>query len=144
MRNHPFGYLTLLAAAAGFIVFAGCGGGSAPTSDRDQVTQVARDYSKAIGTGDYGRACDLMTSEGKVQLEKAAVFLGAIGGCENAVRAASEQLDPSDKATFRAATVTAVRIDGDHATARYVGTPDPVQLRKKGGEWLVDIPASGS
>lgn len=142
MRNRS---VVLGVTIVALLVFAGCGGGSSPAgNDREQVTEVVHDYGKAFADGDYGKACDLMTSEGKAQLEKAAVFLGATGGCENALEAASKQLDPADKAKFKTAAVTTVRVNGDQATARYEGSPDPVQLRKKGGDWLVDIPASGS
>src|SRR3954468_22593269 len=93
----------LLAALA----FAGCGSAANPVNESQAVARAAHEYGKAFADGDYGHACDLMTGEGKVNLEKAAVFLGSVGGCEDALKAVGKQLDPAAKAKLRDAPIVA-------------------------------------
>lgn len=130
----------MLALAAAGLFIAGCGGGgSKPKGDRAQVQQVAKEFSDAFADGDGASACDLMTTEGKAELQKAAVFIGAVG-CENAVKAAAKQLDAADREKVKHRTIDTMEVTGDFAIVR-PSFGDPIKLRKKSGQWLVDIPA---
>jgi hypothetical protein len=122
-------------------MLAGCGSATKPVDDRQAVARAAHEYGKAFADGDYGHACDLMTSDGKVNLERAAVLLGGIGGCENALKAVGRQLDPAAKAKLRDAPIVGIRVNGTTASARYAGG-QPVVLRKQAGRWLVEIKRS--
>ena len=132
----------LTVAAMATVVLAGCGGGS----DEDQVREVASDFTAAFADGDAKRACELMTSDAKQQIVKAAASLGG-GTCEKAMSAATGLMDESQKEVFSEAEIAKVTING--TTAEVVltgnlegGNDDPMRLAKRGDHWLVDADAS--
>ena len=128
----------MILAALTAAVLAGCGGGS----DEDQVREVASDFTAAFADSDAKRACELMTSEAKQQIVKAAAALGG-GECEKTMSAATGLLDESQKDALRDAEITKVTISGDRAEVTQsadVGDSGdgPMQLAKRGDRWLVD------
>jgi hypothetical protein len=117
---------------------AGCGGGS----DEDQIREAATDFTVAFADGDMDRVCELMTGEAKRKL----VALGR-GSCEQVMGLAGDAMDDAERDRLRDAEVTKVTIDGDRAEVVQTSgseTVDPLQLAKRGDEWLVDADQSSA
>jgi len=125
------------------VLAGGCGG----TSDEQQVRDAASALTRAVATGDYGRACGLFSLEAQSQLEAATT--GA-HGCAAALRqsrrvaaAAGPVAGMPTIPEINAATLT---LNDDRATLSWgSGAHDPQRFEKRNDRWLVaaDSPASG-
>jgi hypothetical protein len=126
----------LIAALAATTILTACGGSE---SDEDKVRSTAEEYASAFSDGDYEKACSLMTSEAKARAAVAGAFGGnKEGGCEGALKGLSGFLDTADKRQLEDYSVKSVTIKGNVAAVRD-NTGSPSRLKKKDGEWLVDV-----
>jgi hypothetical protein len=116
------------------VAVAGCGGGGGGSSD---PKAAATDYLKALGSGDYSRACNDITAAAKKGIEKAS-------GGKKCPQALSANLKSGTVAPiiakFKNATVSNVKTTGNSgtATANVAGLGAlNLNLRKEGGTWKV-------
>lgn len=117
---------------------AGCGGGGGPSNDPKSVAQA---FVDALKHNDYGKACSLMTSEAKAQLQP----IGGKGGsCEDALSAVMSYADAADRDRLEHAKVVSVTVSGGNATVRYSQDKQPTYLVDKGGHWLIAADPSNS
>ena len=120
---------------------AGCG----RASDEQQVRGTARELTRAIATGDYGRACELFTLQAQSQVEAATA--GA-HGCAVALRQSRERATAAGAGmpTVRDIDVAKLTLSGDRAILSWSsGAHDPQRFEKHNDRWLVapDSPATG-
>jgi ketosteroid isomerase-like protein len=123
-----------VAALAGALALAGCGGGDTPRDTAaDRVRAAVRAYLGALAAGDWDRTCRLMTVDARREIADAAgAPCGralASGAAEGAEELASAQ---------REVAGAEVRISGATASVGPLGTAQQdLRLRRVGGRWLV-------
>ena len=105
--------IALLAACAGT---PACGGGGEPQSDREQVTGVVERFNDAFSGGDYDRACDLLHSRRRQQLE-----YGRGQSCPEILADSAQSTAPLVDALANA-RITSVSINGNYAIVGVEGT----------------------
>lgn len=149
------GSARLALALPAAVLIAGCGGGSQPRSDTEQVTTTVRSYLRLQATGDAGQACALLTAAGQQQLtayvakqaSKSPFATGALT-CEQAIGIARLAGGSALMTAMRDATIRNVRVTGTTATAEIQGSGDvgrrSVRLVKAGGDWRIQaVPGLG-
>ena len=125
--------LPAAAALTAALLLPACGG-----SDEDDVQDAVRDFASAIDEKDYGKACDGVTEQVRLNFGNADTG-GA--GCEKVFQQANEAggleglpTNP-DHLEFEK---TEVR--GDSATVKIKGdNTGDTTLRKEDGEWKLDV-----
>ena len=121
-------------------VVAGCGGGGAPKSDVDAVSQVLRDAASAVADGDGDKACGYLTSDAQRQaaLQLGAGALGNVD-CPTLIKRGTAFMSPLDKQQIRSLEPTNVRVNGTSAGARMAGrgTSIRLNLQKDGDDWKI-------
>jgi hypothetical protein len=135
----------LLAAAACTVALwgiAACGGdGDQPKTEAGRVQQVSDDFHAAFSGGDFARACDLLHSRRKGELE-----FEQDTTCEDILRKAAETNAELVDALAEAKT-TGVQINGDTATVDMeggaLGPGRQAILERDGDEWRMTEPAAG-
>ncbi|MGI9097886.1 MAG: hypothetical protein ACR2H2_05240 [Solirubrobacteraceae bacterium] len=135
----PAAPLPALTAAVVALAAGGCGG----DSDEQQVRDIAKDLSRALAAGDYGRACELFSLEARAQVE--AAVADDARDCATALR---QLADATSSGTPSGREIDAAKLtrSGDRATLTYqAGTREPQAFAKHRDRWLVagDSPASG-
>jgi hypothetical protein len=136
--RHALLMIALLAAGAGA---PACGGGGEPASDREQVTEVVEGFNDAFSSGDYDRACDLMHSRRRQQLE-----YGRGQSCADILADSAQSTKPLVDALANA-RITSVAIDGDYAIVgvegRSLGSRQAMLDRDGDRGWRLSESAAG-
>jgi hypothetical protein len=118
-----------------------CGGDDEPKTEAERVQQVNDDFHQAFSGGDYGKACDLMHSRRKTDLE-----FEQNKSCEDILGAAAETGAVLVDELAHAKT-TNVTINGDSATVDMeggrLGPGRQAILERDGDEWRVSEAAAG-
>jgi hypothetical protein len=117
-------------------LLAGCGGGG-KAPDSEAVRSAVGDFSKALGTGDGGTACGLLTTQARAEFIKRTASLGGTRDCAGAIAKIHDAAGADVNAAFSSATVADVKVMGDTATATLTasGHRAPVSLAKEDGDW---------
>lgn len=122
------------------LVVAGCGGGGAPKSDADAVSQVLKDAAKALADGDGDKACSYLTPDAQrqAQLQIGAGALGQVD-CPTLVKRGTAFLTPLDRKQIESLEPTNVQVNGTSASATMARPPTSVQLnlQKVGEDWKI-------
>jgi hypothetical protein len=123
------------------VLVGGCGG----MSDEQQVRDAARALTRALASGDYGRACELFSLEAQSQVEAATA--GA-HGCAAALRLSRRvaAADGPGMPTIAEIDAAKLTLSDDRAMLSWdSGALDPQRFERYNGRWLVaaDSPASG-
>jgi hypothetical protein len=128
-----------LAALAATAVFAAGCGGSGKGSDQEQVSAAVTDFAHAFGKGDGGRACALLTPGARDAFVSRIATIVGTRDCAEAIGKLPAVAGANVTAPFQTATVDAVKVSGDAATARLTvsGHSAPVSLQKRNGDWLL-------
>jgi hypothetical protein len=120
---------------ASILVGIGCG-----QSAEDDVADVIRSYSSALGQRQYGKACGYLTPAGKTDLKQTAKQLELEApDCETAFRGLLRNTPDWQREYLRGDTVEDVRIRGQRAYGHVKEIPLS-RLRKVGGEWKIENP----
>ena len=133
--------LVALGCAAVFAAGGACGGEDEPATEEGRVQQVSEDFHGAFSSGDFGKACDLLHSRRKGELE-----FEQDTSCEDILGAAAETDSELVEALGDART-TNVTISGNTATVDLegdvLGPGRQAILERDGGEWRMTEPAAG-
>jgi hypothetical protein len=132
-----------LPALTAAVVALAAGGGCGGDSDEQQVHGVAKDLSRALAAGDYGRACELFSLEAQAQVGAAVANDGR--DCAAALRQLAD-VASSGTPSVREIDAARLTLHGDRAMLSYqAGTRDPQAFAKHRDRWLVagNSPASG-
>jgi hypothetical protein len=123
-----------LAVLIAALVLAGCGGDARPrATPQDGVRAAVSAYLGALRARDWARACRSMTDRARRDLEDAA---GA--PCARALESGAALAGEELATAAREVAGADVRIRGATATLGPLGgLPEPLQLRRVGGRWLV-------
>jgi hypothetical protein len=128
------------AALIGVVLAAtGCGGGGAKPPDAKQVGDAVTGYAHAFGGGDGVKACGLLTSDARDAFVKRVSSLVGTTDCAEAMSKLQTFAGPNVTGPFQDATVSAVKVSGDRATANLVaaGHSEQVTLERQNGDWLL-------
>lgn len=138
MEDHQRSALTagVVAVMVTGALLAGCGGGE-KVSDADAVSAAVGGFSKALGAGNGGTACGLLTTEARTEFVRRTASLGGTRDCPAAVAKIHDAAGADVNAAFTSATVADIKVMGDTATATLTasGHRAPVSLAKEHGEW---------
>lgn len=104
--------IALLVAGAGA---PACGGSDEPQTNTQRVKEVVEQFDDAFSSGDYDKACDLMHSRRRQQLE-----YGRGQSCADILAEAADQTGPLVKALAHA-RITGVLFNGDVAIVSVEG-----------------------
>jgi hypothetical protein len=119
-----------LAAAA---AQAACGGGDEGPTPSDRVRDATSAYLGALENSRWARACALLTSGARRELEEAR------GSCVRALMGGAAL--PADQlaSAYREVAGATVRIHGRRAAIGPLGDfPQPLRLESVRGRWLID------
>ena len=121
-------------------LFAGCGGGDAPKTDVDAVTQVLRDAAQAVAESDGDKACSYLTPDAQrqAQLQMGAGALGQVD-CPTLVKRGTAFLSPLDRKRIESLEPANVNVNGTSASATLAaeGTSVQLNLQKLGEDWKI-------
>ena len=120
---------------AAVVMLAGCGGNDRrPVSTPESAVRAATSaYLGALASGDFPRACRMMTAAARRDLADAAGT-----PCAQALRAGAAQAADDVAAVRREVAGAEVRIRGALATIGPLGAAQqPLRLRRERGRWLV-------
>ena len=141
MRTRLAAVLVLL-----LVLAAGCGAGSPPdpATSEQQIRQTAIDFNVLAAQGDGDGACDLLTPE-KRDGWMDSRFMKMLGetlppevhDCASWWGWMGPRLPAAGRAMFLNTQVSAVRLDGERATATYA-TGGTIALRWSDGRWRLD------
>jgi hypothetical protein len=92
-----------------------CGGSDEPQTDTQRVKEVVEQFNDAFSSGDYDKACDLMHSRRRQQLE-----YGRGQSCSDILADAADQTGPLVKA-LADARITGVTFNGNVALVSVEG-----------------------
>ena len=112
-------FLTIMLAAFGLLLLAGCS---------DSPKDVTKNWMQALVDGDVEKANEYSTSN--VHLVNA-ILVESLKGEADKKAEAKKSLEKIDSAREE--------IDGDTAKVFVEGDDDPITLKKVDGEWKVDI-----
>ncbi len=98
--------IALVAAGGGA---PACGGSDEPQSDSERVSEIVEQFDDAFAGGDYDKACDLLHSRRRQQLE-----YGRGQGCADILAAAAKTTAPLVEALANA-RITSVAFNGGEA-----------------------------
>jgi hypothetical protein len=122
-------------------------GRSAGGGDKTAVLAAFHSYLTAIGDGNWGAACTLLSSPVKRQL--AALLAHSHGipghGCAAALGALLGHTPASLRKRQEPTSVAAVRLDGDHAFVLYTSLQFPhasLSMTRESGRWTAGVVAA--
>jgi ketosteroid isomerase-like protein len=123
-----------VAALAGALALAGCGGGDrSRDTAADRVRAAVRAYLGALAAGDWDRACRLMTVDAQREVADAAG-----GPCGRALASGAAEGAEELASAQREVAGAEVRISGASATVGPLGAAQQdLRLQRVGGRWLV-------
>jgi hypothetical protein len=123
-----------LVLAAGVTACGSSGGGS----DETKVKSTVNGLYDAFAAKDEKKICGSLSDAQKQQITKSTAKSGKKQSCEQVMSFALAFLGNQLK-TAKDAKVTAVKVDGDKATAtvEYKGKKGKLGLSKSGSDWLV-------
>jgi ketosteroid isomerase-like protein len=137
-------YRAALAAVLAVLALGGCGSGDKKaSSDPDAVRATVTEFSKAFGSGDGTRACDLMTPEAQAAFVKRVQSIMGTKDCAKAIEAVHGEAGAQANIAFSDATVSNVKVTGGSATAVLTasGHSATAKLLKQGAAWkLTGVP----
>lgn len=118
---------TILVAA---LVGAGCGGGA-----QDQISATVKDFYSGLLSNDGKKSCDQLDAKTQQAVQRSI----RASSCGAAIGRLSKVLPSSLKDRIKKATVTNIKVNGDHATATVKGggQSGSVALTKQGGDWKI-------
>ena len=133
--------LVLLAAA-------GCGGGGAPKSDAEAVSQTLKSAASAVSKGDGDKACGYLTADAQRQAALQVGVAQAFGDtdCPTLVSRATAFLSPLDRKQIESLEPADVQVNGTAASATLASSAiavqgQPVSVRltlvETGGDWKI-------
>jgi hypothetical protein len=114
----------------------GCGGGK-QVSDPEAARTALTSFTKAFGTGDGKKACDLLTTAARAAFLKRVQALVPTRDCATAIRKVHDAAGAEVNSALAAATVSSVKVSGNTAIAMLTasGHTTSVALAKQGGSW---------
>lgn len=126
--------LVVIAASVLALVVTACGGGgneggaTTDASPEEEVRAAVEGFTVALGSKDYERICDLLTTDYRES------FSTKIGSTQ----VECEDLRGSWKnSTFQGLTVAAISVDGEQATVTFENSPVVAELELENGHWRV-------
>ena len=133
--------LVLLAAA-------GCGGGGAPKSDAEAVSQTLKSAASAVSKGDGDKTCGYLTPDAQRQAALQVGAAEAFGNvdCATMVNRATVFLTPLDRKQIKSLEPSNVQVNGAAASATLAGGSVTAQgpavsiqlnLQKVGQDWKI-------
>jgi hypothetical protein len=122
-------------------------GRSAGGGDKTAVLAAFHSYLTAIGDGNWGDACTLLSSPVKRQLAQLLAHSHGIPGhgCAAALGALLGHTPASLRKRQEPTSVAAVRIDGDHAFVLYTSLQFPhasLSMARESGRWTAGVVAA--
>ena len=123
----------LAVGLAAAVAQAACGGGDEVTTPADRVRDATSAYLGALQQGRWTRACGLMTSGARRELE------AARGSCAVALRGGATLPSEQLASAGREVAGATVRIRGRTAAiGPLADLPQPLRLERVTGRWLID------
>src|SRR3954451_23331310 len=127
----------LAALAVLAVAVAGCGGGD---GDKQKIESALHGYFTAFSSGDYAKACDVLSEKTREDLIKAA----RVKDCTTALSRGAAKADVKQFAQqLKNVQVESVQVHDKTATAKVKAlcSTTSVPLPKEGGDWKVQGPA---
>ena len=123
-------------AAIAALSLGACGGGKATDgpSDEQAIRDTLTTYLGAVARGDSRAACARMADGARRDLVRS---VRGARDCRDAVVRYRSGLTSEQRGQLRGAEVTAVRVDGDRATAKVLGGAESGRLLRRDGRWLI-------
>jgi len=129
------------------VLLAGCGGGGAPKTDADAISNVLKDAVHAAADGDGDKACGYLTPDAQRQavLQVSGGALGSVD-CATAVKRAQLVLTPLDKTRLKSLEPSGIQVNGTSAGATLSTTAGSapgqgvslqLNLQKVGEDWKI-------
>ncbi len=136
------GLVCLLALVALAMLVAGCGGGSSGgSSDESEVEDALTSYLNDFATANGKGVCEALAGpESRSVTESIAEAEPSLQSlsCPEVMTKVSESFEKPVVEALEKVEITAIKIDGETATARFKGYGgEPITLSKVNGDWLV-------
>lgn len=138
------GRLIAVAAVAGAVSLAACGG----SSEDDEVGAVVEKWFASIADRDYKAGCELLTASAQKKVQEAGFFSDS---CEDALRSLTDGWTDAERVDLKRIRVRDVKRSGDKVEVGpdqlelppeldEVGVTDgePAVLRRVDGRWRLD------
>jgi len=126
------GAATVVAVAV--LTLGACGGGEGAPPDDEAIRTTLTTYLGAVARGDARVACDQLGEGARRDLVRS---VRGAENCQDAVRRYRSGITREQRDQLRAAKVTAVRVDGDRATAKVLGGAESGRLQRRDGRWVI-------